>query len=72
MVELCGAFLRKRVIEEVWPRLIQTLEEPILPINNDTLQYKLLITTINIIPQLCTKVIISIIIIIIITNRPIK
>ena len=62
MVELCGAFLRKRVIEEVWPRLMQTLQE-LVPIARDrsnsftnTLQYKLLTAIITEIPQLCNKV----------------
>ena len=59
--DLCGPFLKKRVIEEVWPSLIQTLQE-LLPIATDhahfkgTQQHKLLTNVISSIPHICSKV----------------
>lgn len=66
MAIVCQDFLRRRVVKEVWPKLIQSLEQ-LLPgsrnpsaIYQYSFEYKLLIMIIRVISQLCVQLGVSV------------
>ena len=55
-------FLRRRVVEQTWPKLLSTLEElhpssqQITPTYHHSIEYKLLVKVFSTIAELCIKV----------------
>lgn len=62
MSDVCTDFLRRRVVKEVWPKLVRLLQQLLpgsvsgVPLYHQTLECKLLRTILSVVANLAVKV----------------